>query len=100
VVFPDQDDAGLGTLLIPNTVALVAGAPHEKEAKALIDFLLSTEIERKLVESGWCHVPVRPCEAQPRYIEARDVKCMEISLEDVYKHIEQVKMELREFFVK
>jgi ABC-type Fe3+ transport system substrate-binding protein len=30
-IFPDQD--GAGTLLIPNSVALLRGAPHAAEAK-------------------------------------------------------------------
>ena len=33
VIFPDQD--GLGTLLIPNTVALVSGAPNPEQGQAL-----------------------------------------------------------------
>ena len=28
VVYPDQGEGGLGTVLIPNTVALVKGRPH------------------------------------------------------------------------
>jgi iron(III) transport system substrate-binding protein len=51
---PDQDTAG--TLTIPTTVALVAGAPNPEPAKKLIDYLLSPEVERKLVDAkfaGW-----------------------------------------------
>ena len=35
VVVPDQ--AGDGTLVVPGTVALVAGAPHPAEGRALVD---------------------------------------------------------------
>ena len=38
-VVPDQGDGGMGTLVIPNTIALVRGAPHPQEAQALIDYL-------------------------------------------------------------
>ena len=52
--------AGIGTLLIPNTVARVKGGPNPDQAKALIDFLLSAEIERMLAESVSHNVPLRP----------------------------------------
>jgi iron(III) transport system substrate-binding protein len=37
---------GVGTLLIPNTVALVKGAPHPKQAATLKDFFMSEKVER------------------------------------------------------
>lgn len=49
-----------GSLMIPNTVALVAGAPHSDEAGELIDFLLSEKVERMLAQSVSHNVPVRP----------------------------------------
>jgi iron(III) transport system substrate-binding protein len=39
---------GTPTLAVPCTVGLVAGARHEPEAKQLIDYLLSAEVEGKL----------------------------------------------------
>lgn len=51
---PNQDTTG--TLAIPTTVALVAGARNAQPAKKLIDYLLSAEVERKLIEAkfaGW-----------------------------------------------
>jgi iron(III) transport system substrate-binding protein len=51
---PDQDT--IGTLAIPTTVALVAGAKNPEPAKRLIDYLLSAEVERNLIEAdfaGW-----------------------------------------------
>ena len=51
---------GTGTLLIPNTVARVAGGPNPHAAAQLIDFLLSERIERLLAESVSHNLPVRP----------------------------------------
>ena len=51
---PDQNSTG--TLAIPTTVALVAGAPQPEPAKQLIDYLLSPEVERRLIDAefaGW-----------------------------------------------
>ena len=58
MLLPDQDD--LGTLVIPNTVALIQNAPHPEEAKALVDFLLSERAERMLAQSGSGQIPLRP----------------------------------------
>jgi iron(III) transport system substrate-binding protein len=56
--FPDMGDGG--TLLIPNTVALLAGAPHARQAMKLIDFILSTDVEEMLARSDSQNYPVRP----------------------------------------
>ena len=55
-VLPDQGDRDDGTLAIPCTVSLVAGAPHPDSAKRLIDFLLSREVDQKLIAAkfAWC----------------------------------------------
>lgn len=50
---------GEGPLLIPNTVALVRGAPHPDEAGVLIDFLLGERVERMLAESEAGLGPIR-----------------------------------------
>jgi iron(III) transport system substrate-binding protein len=67
---------GIGTLLIPNTVARVKGGPNPAAAKALIDFLLSEEIERMLAESVSHNIPLRPALAgsYPQYAVADPLK--------------------------
>lgn len=57
-VLPDQTDGG--TLLIPNTIALIKGAPHAEAAKKLIDFILSPEVEALLCSSESAQIPLRP----------------------------------------
>lgn len=50
---------GMGTLLIPNTVALVAGRPGDRTAaRALADYLLSEDVERLLLESSSRNLPI------------------------------------------
>jgi iron(III) transport system substrate-binding protein len=57
MVYPDMGDGG--TLLIPNSVGLVEGAPHPAAAKKLIDFLTSETTERMLARSESRNFPVR-----------------------------------------
>ncbi len=66
VVFPDQD--GQGTLLIPNSVALIKGAPHSDEAKALIDALLSKDTEEALAVARSAQIPLREGLERPAWI--------------------------------
>jgi iron(III) transport system substrate-binding protein len=57
LVLPDQDT--IGTLTIPCTIALVAGAKHDAAAKKLIDYLASTEVEQKLIAKKFARYSVR-----------------------------------------
>lgn len=97
IVLPDQD--ALGTLIVPNTVGLIADAPHPQAGKELIDYLLSPEIDQALIDSGWSHISLRSrvfsgCQ------EEMEVKGMEVDLQSVYEEIKGAQEELREVFVR
>lgn len=101
LVFPDQGSDGMGTLVVPNTVALVAGGPNPDEGRKLIDHLLSPETEAELIEAGWFHVALRDSvEVDPGCVDATGVKGLDVSLVEIAEHIEQAKAELAEVFVR
>lgn len=56
----EEGESGIGTLLIPNTVARMKGGPNPSNATRLIDFLLSEQVERMLAESVSHNIPLRP----------------------------------------
>jgi iron(III) transport system substrate-binding protein len=58
----DQD--GRGPLAIPNTAAVIAGAPHPNEARVLMEFLLSEQLEEMLAASDSHNCPIHPAVAQ------------------------------------
>lgn len=63
IVYLDKDaaaESGLGTLFIPNTLALVRGAPNPAGGRKLIDYLLSPEVEAKLARSASRQIPLSP----------------------------------------
>jgi iron(III) transport system substrate-binding protein len=60
IVYPDQQEGGMGTLFIPNTVCLIKGSPNSQEARRLLDHLLSPEIEALLAEGRSAQFPVNP----------------------------------------
>ena len=55
-----RSTGGLGTLIIPNTVALIAGRPHPEAGKKFIDYLLSPGVTEKLIVAGWFAMPPSP----------------------------------------
>jgi iron(III) transport system substrate-binding protein len=60
VAMKNLKHAGAGPLLIPCTVALVKGGPHAAEARELMAYLLSAEVEKALAESDLHTLPIRP----------------------------------------
>ncbi len=60
IIFPDAGADELGTLFIPNTVALVRGGPNPDGGRGLIDYLLSAEVEARLAKEGAHQFPVNP----------------------------------------
>jgi len=99
MVFPDAQ--GQGTLVIPNTVALIAGAPHPAAGKALIDHLLSPEVERALSEAGGAQIPLRKQVPWPAALPPREtLRPMPVNFEAVADHLEASAAFCREVFVR
>jgi iron(III) transport system substrate-binding protein len=64
-VFPDQGEDGIGTMLIPNTVAVLKGAPHPEAARKLCDFVLQRSTEAALAKGPSAQIPLRAGIAGP-----------------------------------
>ncbi len=96
-ISPDQDS--LGTLVIPNTVAMIKNGPNAENAKLLIDYLLSKEVENKLVESGWSHIPLRKIKTKAKCFNSANIKSMNVDLEEVYGKMQIAMDELKDVFV-
>jgi iron(III) transport system substrate-binding protein len=99
MLFPDKD--GLGTLLIPNTVALVAGGPNAESGKRLIDYLLSRDVERRLAFSESMQIPVRDGVERPAHVPPYDsIAAMEVDYADIADNLERATLFCRELFVR
>ncbi len=59
VVYPDQSDGEVGTLLNLNAIALVKGAQHPDAARRFIDFVLSAAGQRILIDGAY-EIPLKP----------------------------------------
>ena len=69
IVYPDQQRGGMGTLFIPNSLALIRGAPHLREARRLVDYLLSPAVEMRLARSRSAQIPLNREVAMPLRVE-------------------------------
>jgi iron(III) transport system substrate-binding protein len=79
IIYPDQGPDGLGTLFIPNTLALVQGTEHGAAAEELLDWLLSAEVERSLADGPSAQIPLRPGVAASNRVKTPDqVRAMEV----------------------
>ena len=80
IVYPDREPDQLGTLFIPNTLAIIKGCPHPDRAKKLVDFLLSPAVEEKLArcEQVRRFRSTRPYDAKPRVETPKTVKAMPV----------------------
>jgi iron(III) transport system substrate-binding protein len=58
------DQGGDGALAIPNTAAIIKGAGNIEEAKELMEFLLSEQLEEMLLSSDSHNCPIRPALAE------------------------------------
>ncbi len=104
-VYLDQQDAAhpdaRGTLLIPNSVALLSGAPHAENAKKLIDFILSKESEAALAACESAQIPLRADVAKPAGVKsAAELTVMQVDWHSVGAAIEQRLSALKERFLK
>ena len=93
---PDQD--GNGTLMVPGTVAMVAGARHPKEANELVDFLLQPSTEKMLIDSGFFQASVRPGGPVHPCLGGRTVKMMKVGLPAIAAQLEISRHDLTAIF--
>ena len=100
VIFPDQGSDGMGTFIIPNTVALVAGGPNPAEGKIFIDYLVSQEVEQDLMKSRWIQVPVWHMANETGCLNTSGIKGMQVPIDDVAAQNDRARADLTEIFLR
>ena len=99
VLYPDQDT--FGTLLIPNTVALIHDCPHPEEGKRFIDYLLSKEVESKLAFSESAQMPLRDKVQKPAYgTSISSIKAMEVDFYEVCENLNESTRFCQKLFIR
>lgn len=95
------DNQGLGTLLIPNTVAMIKNGPNPKEGRELIDYLLSREVESQLAYSEAAQIPVRSGVAKPaNVLDISSITFMQVDYQDIADKINEAGRFCQTLFVR
>jgi iron(III) transport system substrate-binding protein len=102
IVYPDQSDALGGTLLIPNTLCMLKGAPHPKAAQQFIDFLISPEVEEYLANSRSKQIPLHPDSKAPEGLPMpyRDYAVLAVDWEAAAAELDAILPEFQRIFTQ
>ena len=99
IVYPDQGEDGLGTLFIPNTLAIIRGGPNPEAARQLVDYLLSPAVEAKLAAGPSAQIPLNPdVTAKVRVETPHTVKPMPVDFEAAAASWETARRFIRDEF--
>jgi len=82
IIYPDQGEGQMGTLFIPNTLAIIKGSPNGDAARRLVDYLLSPAVEAGLAAGRSAQVPLNPnCKAEVRVATPKTIRAMQIDFD-------------------
>lgn len=88
MIYPEEELGGPGVMLIPNTAVLIKGAPNAENAKKLIDYIVSAEVEKTLSESSSAQIPVRPGLSAPKGLpELPKGRILQVDWKQSYKSL-------------
>ena len=100
IVYPDQGEDQMGTLFIPNTLALIAGGAHPREAEQLVDYLLSPRVEAKLAQGASAQIPLNPDVVVPARVETpRTIRAMRVDFTQAADNWAEAAAFLTELFM-
>lgn len=101
MIYPDQGEGQLGTLVIPNTVVLIRNGPNPEQAKRLIDHICSREVEAWLARSAGAQMPLRAgIRPHSRQFDFTRIKAMAVDWERVADQLEAANAFVQEAFEK
>ena len=98
MVYPDQGEGEPGVLILPNAVALIRGAPNPENGKKLMEYLVSSESERKLAFAACAQIPLNPGVRTPPEIRPIDqIKSMKVNFADLGAKLQAIQPVLKEW---
>lgn len=98
MVAPDQN--ALGTMLIPNTIMILEGAPHADAAAKFVEWVLRKEFEAELAQSRSAQIPVRPDVPRPEHVlDTGAIKIMKVDYVKLGEELQARQERLKELFL-
>ncbi len=87
-------------MFIPNTVCVLANAPHPEAAKQLVDFILSAEVGEHLAKSRSAQIPLHASlSGMDHPFDLSKIKPMDVDYQRVGAEIDARHAELKELFL-
>jgi iron(III) transport system substrate-binding protein len=100
IVYPDREADQLGTLFIPNTLAILKNCPHPAAAQKLVDYLLSPPVEDQLARGKSAQIPLNPqVVTQLRLESPQTVKALPADFAAAARHWEATAKFIEEEFL-
>jgi iron(III) transport system substrate-binding protein len=97
-IYPDQEEGGLGCLVLPNAGVLIKGGPNPENGKKLLDYLLSPVTERKLAFADCAQIPLHKGVETPDDVrKIEDIKTMKVDFEAVAEKLQEIQQYLNEW---
>lgn len=96
-VFLDQQEGGIGTLIMPNALSLIKGSPRGENGRKLADYLLSRETEAKLAESCAQMPLIKGTEVPDNVPSLDNIKPMNIDYNKTSDKLETIQPWLKEW---
>ncbi|MEK7449731.1 MAG: extracellular solute-binding protein [Planctomycetota bacterium] len=101
MVYPDQGESEIGTLVIPNSIALVKNGPNPENAKKLIEYVVSAEAEQKLAHCPSAQFPLRNnLTPYSELFDLKKIKVMKIDYADIADWLPRSAQFIQEEFLK
>ena len=101
MVFPDQGDGEMGTLVFPNSVMLIKNGPNPENGKKLIDYLLSKRVEKALSYSKAMQIPLKPGVEHPENVpDIGKLKNIPVTQEEIYNKLKVSQRFVQELFIR
>lgn len=99
IIYPDQQPNEMGTLFIPNTVCIIKGSPHPREARRLVEYLLGPEVETMLARGPSGQFPVNPeVTTTSRAAPPQDIRWMKVDFQAAAEQWDEAATFLQQLF--
>lgn len=99
IVYPDQEEGGLGTLFIPNTLVMIRGGLDSEAADELASLILSPEVESTLAAGPSAQIPLlSTTEASARVATPETINAMQVDFESAAERWDEVAAFMRDEF--
>ena len=99
VVYPDQAEGAMGTLLIPNTIAIIAGGPNPERAEQLVEYVLSPAVEQTLAAGPSAQIPLHPLVNAPAHVtRAKELRTVDVDFAAAAESWDEAAPRLRDLF--